>query len=81
LSTFTKDLYEISWSLFNLTQADQPWIWTNKKQKAFDALKLTVTSVPVLVSLQNLDIFRVEINSFDFTTRVVLLQQSSIDGK
>jgi len=48
---------------------------------AFEDLKTAVTTAPVLVSLQELDPFRIEADSSDFTTGSVLSQQSTTDGK
>jgi len=60
--------------LFDLTQANQAWIWIDKKCKAFDAFKQVVISTSVLVSPQDLDPFRIEADSSDFATGVVLSQ-------
>jgi len=46
----------------------------DKKCKAFDALKQVMTSTLVLVPLQDLDPFRIEADSSDFATGVVLSQ-------
>ena len=67
--------------LFDLTQANQAWTQMDKKCKAFDALKQVMTSTLVLVPLQDLDPFRIEADSSDFATGVVLSQQSPMDGK
>jgi len=48
---------------------------------AFKDLKTVVTTAPVLVSPQELDPFRIEGDSSDFTTGAVLSQQSPTDGK
>ena len=61
--------------LFDLTQADQAWTWIDKEHKAFNALKQTVTSAPVLVSPPDSDPFRIKADSSDFATGVVLSQQ------
>jgi len=53
----------------------------DKKHKAFDILKQVVTSTPVLVSPQDLDLFRIEADSFNFATGAVLSQQSPTDGR
>jgi len=48
---------------------------------AFKDLKMVVTTAPVLVSLQDLEPFRVEADSSDFATGAVLSQQLTTDGK
>jgi len=40
-----------------------------------------VTTAPVLVSPQELDLFQIEADSLDFVTRAVLSQLSMKDGK
>jgi len=55
--------------------------WSGKEQAAFKDLKTAVTTVPVLVSPQELDPFQIEADSSDFTTGAVLSQQSMTDGK
>jgi len=47
----------------------------------FNALKKVVTSVPILVSLDNTELFCVEANSSDFATGTILSQQLMIDSK
>jgi len=48
---------------------------------AFEDLKMAVTTAPVLMSPQDLELFRVEANSLDFATEAVLSQQLTADGK
>jgi len=48
---------------------------------AFEDLKMAVTTAPVLMSPQDLESFRVEADSSDFATGVVLSQQSIMDRK
>ena len=57
------------------------WSWNKKKHRAFEALETVVTSALVLMSLQNLEPFRIEASSLDFATRVVLSQQLPGDEK
>jgi len=69
---FIQDFSALACPLFDLTQADQVWTWANKEQKAFDIFKLAVTSALVLVLPQDLDPFRIKVDSSNFATRVVL---------
>jgi len=48
---------------------------------AFKDLKTVVTTAPVLMSSQDLELFQVETDSSDFATGAVLSQQSTTDGK
>jgi len=56
-------------------------MWSGKEQAAFEDLKTAVTTVPVLVSPQELDPFQIEADSSDFATGAVLSQQSTTDRK
>jgi len=67
--------------LFDLTHSEQVWTWSGKEQAAFEDLKTVVTTAPVLVSPQELDLFRIEADSSDFATGAVLSQKSTMDGK
>ncbi|KAG5721517.1 hypothetical protein E4T56_gene13102 [Termitomyces sp. T112] len=67
--------------LFDITAKDTTWSWGPPEQTAFDALKCTMTSEPVLLFLDNNSPFQVEANSSNFATGAVLLQQLLEDGK
>jgi len=56
-------------------------MWSGKKQMAFEDLKMAVTTALVLVSPQESDPFRIEVDSSDFATGAVLSQQSMTDRK
>ncbi|KAG5329310.1 hypothetical protein C0989_009919, partial [Termitomyces sp. Mn162] len=60
---------------------DTAWWWEPPQQAAFDALKQSVTSKPVLLFPNNDSPFHVEADSSDFATGAVLFQQSKEDGK
>jgi len=72
---FIQDFSTIARPLFDLTRSDQAWNWDAKKQKAFEGLKMAVTTVPVLVSPQDSEPFRIEADSSDFASGAVLSQQ------
>ncbi len=67
--------------LFDLTQKDAKWSWSAAEQAAFDGLKESVTSAPVLISPDSTKPFRIKADSSDFTTGAVLSQISADDGK
>jgi len=46
---FIQDFSTIARPLFDLTRSDKAWNWDTKKQKAFECLKMAVTTAPVLV--------------------------------
>ncbi|KAG5719992.1 hypothetical protein E4T56_gene6909 [Termitomyces sp. T112] len=60
---------------------DTAWRWEPPQQAAFDALKHSVTSKPVLLFPNDDSPFHVEADSSDFATGAVLSQQSKEDGK
>jgi len=78
---FIRDFSTIARPLFDLTCSDQAWNWDAKEQGAFEGLKMAVTTVLVLVSPQDLEPFRIEADSSDFTSRAVLSQQLSGEEK
>jgi len=45
-----QDFSTIARPLFDLTHSDKAWSWDTKKRKAFECLKMAVTTAPVLVS-------------------------------
>jgi hypothetical protein len=67
--------------LFKLTKKDYKWDWGDDQQWAFDKIKLHVTSSPILHFANNSKAFHIEADSSNFTTGVVLSQQSSDDQK
>jgi len=78
---FIRDFSAKAQPLFDLTRSEQVWTWSRKEQIAFENLKIAVTTAPVLVSPQKLDLFRIEADSLDFTTGAVLSQLSMKDKK
>jgi len=47
---FIQDFSTIAQPLFNLTHSNQAWNWGTKEQKAFEHLKIVVTTALILVS-------------------------------
>jgi len=78
---FIQDFSAKAQPLFDLTCSEQVWMWSGKKQAAFEDLKTAVTTALVLVSPQESDPFQIEADSSGFTTGAVLSQQSTTDGK
>jgi len=72
---FIRDFSTIARPLFDLTHSDKAWNWDVKEQKAFECLKMAVTTAPVLVSPQGSEPFRIEADSSDFASGAVLSQQ------
>ncbi|KAG5735103.1 hypothetical protein E4T56_gene20497 [Termitomyces sp. T112] len=78
---FIQDFSHHAHPLFDLTGKDVPWSWGLLEQTAFDTLKCTVTSRPVLLFSDDNSSFQVEANCSDFATGAMLSQQSLEDGK
>ena len=78
---FIKDFSDHARPLFDLTRNDCKWHWGTAKQTAFDGLKGSMTTAPVLVSPDSTRPFRIEADSSDFATGAVLSQTSAEDGK
>jgi len=72
---FIRDFSTIARFLFDLTCSDKAWNWDTKEQDTFERLKAAVTTAPVLVLPQDLEPFRIEADSSDFTSGAVLSQQ------
>ena len=60
---------------------DQKWGWGNMEHWAFNEIKGHITSSPILHFVDDLKVFRIEANSFDYATGSVLSQQLSDDLK
>ncbi|KAG5727732.1 hypothetical protein E4T56_gene20758 [Termitomyces sp. T112] len=76
-----EDFLHYAHLLFDLTGKDLVWSWRPLEQVVFDALKLTVTSGPILLFLDDNSPFQMETNSSKFTMGAILLQQSLENGK
>jgi hypothetical protein len=64
----------IAYALTNLTQKSVPFIWNNEHEKAFENLKETLISAPVLQHIDPYKPFRIESDSSNFATGSVLIQ-------
>ena len=71
---FIHNFSNIACPLYALTYKTQRWVWGSPKQKAFDALKMAVTSAPVLTFPSQSSHFHLECDASNFVTRVVLSQ-------
>jgi len=69
---FIQDFSAKARPLFDLTRSEQVWTWSGREQTAFEDLKMAVTTAPVLMSPQDSEPFRVEVDSSDFATGAVL---------
>ena len=72
---FIQDFSTTARPLFDLTRSNRTWSWDTREQKAFERLKMAVTTAPVLASPQDSELFHIEANSSDFTSGAVLSQR------
>jgi len=72
---FIQDFSTITRPLFDFTHFNKAWNWDTKEQEAFKCLKMVVTTAPVLISPQGSELFCIEADSSDFTSRAILSQQ------
>ena len=78
---FIKGFSRLACPLFELTWNDSKWHWDEPEHSAFEAIRDWIVSAPILMFLDDSRPFRVEVDSSDFATRAVLLQQSRTDDK
>ena len=62
-------------SLTNLLKKDQPWVWTERCQEAFEGLKVAVSSKPVLKLSDFMKPFEVHTDASDKAVGGVLVQE------
>src|SRR5258707_7398711 len=62
-----------------LTQKSKDWSWGAAEQQAFDALKNTITSTPMLAFPSRSGLFHLECNASNFAMGAILSQQQA-DG-
>ncbi len=72
---FICNFSKIACPLHALTQKSKDWSWGAAEQQAFDALKSTITSTPMLAFPSKSSPFRLECNASNFTTGAILSQQ------
>lgn len=77
---FIQDFAKHAKPLTILTQKEQPWIWTDAQEQAFQSLKQAFTSAPILRIPDDVNPFRLECDSSDFATGAVLSQLDPNDN-
>jgi hypothetical protein len=77
---FIRDFSGIARPLHNLTKKDTPFAWGTVQQQAFQELKDTITSHPILAFPNEDKPFRLEADSSDYATGAELAQLGD-DGK
>ena len=77
---FISGFSKLAQPLTQLMRKDSPWTWSEQQQQAFDALKQTFTSAPILVMADMSKPFILEADASDYATGAVLSQRQS-DGE
>ena len=68
---FIKDFAKVAVPLTILTRKDQPWVWTSGCQKAFNQLKDSFTSTPILVHFDSALESIIETDASDYAVGAV----------
>jgi hypothetical protein len=76
---FIQDFSRIAKPLHMLTTKDQKWDWTSECQAAFDTLKASFTSSPILILPDPAKLYRIECDASDYATGAILSQQDDDD--
>ena len=71
---FIPEFSHVASPLHRLTKKAEPWQWTKTEEAAFRALKLLVTSAPVLVLPDQNACFQLETNASGYVTGAILSQ-------
>ena len=71
---FVKGFADMAAPLHALTKKNQPFIWTDKTQAAFEALRNALTSPPILTMPNDTDDFVLDTDASDLTIGAVLSQ-------
>jgi RNase H-like domain found in reverse transcriptase/Reverse transcriptase (RNA-dependent DNA polymerase) len=78
---FIQDFSDHAQPLFDLTKNGAKWRWEDGEQTAFNQLKDSITTAPVIISPDSTRPFCIEANSSDFATGAVLSQVSPNNDK
>ena len=75
---FVKDYSHIACPLFNLTKKVQPWNWTDKCDTAFETLRTTMITSPVLMLPDHEKPFTLITDASDYATGAILEQKDAL---
>jgi hypothetical protein len=78
---FIEGFSHLARPLFDLTQNELKWHCDNLECSAFESMKEQIVSTPILMFLDDSQLFWVEADSSDFATGAVLSQKSPADDK
>ena len=75
---FVKDYSQIARPLFNLTKKGEPWNWTTNCNTAFETLRQTMITSPVLMLPDHEKPFTLITDASDYTTGAILEQKDAL---
>jgi hypothetical protein len=75
---FVKDYSELAQPLFDLTKKGEPFIWTERHERAFTRLQTALTSSPVLLLLDYIRPFTLYTDASDYATSAILEQDDAL---
>ena len=78
---FIQDFSHHARALFDLTKKDTPFVWGTREEDAFNKIKSSVTSAPVLILPDDDRPYRLEADGSGVATGAVLSQVSADDGE
>ena len=76
---FSKNYAEVAAPLHELTRKLEPFVWTDRRQRAFESLKEHLTTAPVLAMSQDDGQFVLDVDASDIAAGAVLQQKQ--DGE
>ena len=72
---FIRDYARLAKPLYTLTKKDYKWEWTEECQRAFDALKLALTTAPVLTTANPNKVYILHTDASDYAMGAILMQE------
>jgi RNase H-like domain found in reverse transcriptase/Reverse transcriptase (RNA-dependent DNA polymerase) len=74
---FVKGFSHLAHPLHDLLKKDKKFVWTEECQESFDQLKKRFTEEPVLMMLDHLKPFQIQVDSLLFATGGILIQMNT----
>ncbi|OWZ16346.1 Retrovirus Polyprotein [Phytophthora megakarya] len=74
LHKYTKDYAKLIQPLSSLLKKDTPWVWEPEHREAFDSMKKSLSSAPVLMLADESKPFHVVCDASDFAIGSALMQ-------
>jgi hypothetical protein len=75
---FVQNYSKLAWPLFDLTRKGEPFIWTERHERAFMGLQTALTSSPVLLLPDYIRPFTLYTDTSDYATSAILEQDDAL---